>query len=274
MFRHDYYGLRDKPPVISTQWIEQSLLALWKTVQPGLAQRLQSEWFHRPERYHGLNWWWPRSSPEGWCRWWCQTQSVWLVWRALCNKGRYRPFWPDNPLDIGMSELAAEAPQLWYQWACCNTGSPVYPAAQQLIAMLRHRLRRFEQLQDIELEVNIVHSLADGSQAGMALMRQHWPCFTQALSRKQWLPVRVMPLAHPEQNIALLLLEQDAGGRLGGYEPISRARYWLLLDGQGRFWLESPNVTQLVHTFYPLAEPIARQRLSLINRLREWLGWR
>lgn len=274
MFRADVYGFRSPPPPEDGAAAQAALLALWRRIHATLTQRLAQENFSHAAQYHDARWWQQGASDEAWARWYLQTHSLWLLWRELCAGGRRTPRWPEAPF-TPLPELACEAEELWYLWTSRHAGTPVYPHPEQVVQALQQWLRRFELLRDLELDVSLQPSLADGNAIGRAAMWRHWPVLQRAASRQQWLPLRVIPgraqAAHPCRSLALLLTGQD-GERLCCYEPLAQRTLMLWQDAQ-QFMLDDAGSVLALHSFYPLASPIAALRPSFWRRSLRYF-WR
>ncbi|WP_192456567.1 hypothetical protein [Musicola keenii] len=274
MFRADFYGLKGVPPSVSNRQtlVEQRLQQCWKMIRPALKARLEQAFFEYPEQYDGSGWWQGCGCNDNWGRWYQQTLSLWVLWRSLCHGGKRQPRWPADIL-VDLPELEQEAGDLWFQWACQFAGSPVYPDAQQVVAALQQWLRRFELLRQVELDVSLQPSLADGDRLGLDAMQRHWPLLCQAAAQHCWLPLRVFPDGKPWQSLALLLVAQSDALRLECYDPMQQRTVWLYQERQ-RFWLTSDREPLRLHSFYPLAAARPALKPSFWLRCRHRLHLR
>lgn len=275
MFRADIYGLQSSPPVEDGAAAQTALLTLWHQAMPALTQRLTQESFSHVAQYEEQDWWLQGASDAVWAHWYLQTHSLWLLWRELCAGGKHAPRWPAEPF-ARVPELEREAEDLWYRWACLHAGTPDYPHPEQVVLALQQWLRRFELLRDLELDVSLQPSLADGRAIGRAEMLRHWPVLQRAASQQQWLPLRVIlhgpQAAHPCRSLALLLIAQD-GERVCCYEPLEKRTLTLWQDAQ-QFLLDDAGSIFMLHSFYPLASPIAALLPSLWQRTLHYFGRR
>lgn len=275
MFRADIYGLQTAPPTEDGPAAQRSLLAQWHQTQPALTARLMQENFSHVAQYEDHRWWLQGESDAVWARWYLQTHSLWLLWRELCAGGKQAPRWPAEPFSA-LPELGREAEELWYRWACLHAGTPDYPHPEVVVQALQQWLRRFELLRDVELDVSLQPSLADGNAIGNATMQRYWPVLQRAASLRQWLPLRVIfrseQAARPCQSLALLLTAQD-GSRICCYEPLEKRTLIVWQDAQ-QFLLRDADSIFALHSFYPLASPITALRPSLWQRALRYFGRR